>query len=118
MIFAVDFDGTIVSHDFPAIGEPTEKALAVLKELQTRGHQIILWTCRDGDYLQQAVDFLTERGFAPDAINDNIDGVSGFAERKVVADYYFDDRSFPAFSGWQSVYETFIKPFTKGGDLI
>lgn len=55
LIIAVDFDGTIVEHKYPAIGEEIPYAFVVLRELQEAGHKLILWTFRDGEYLNDAV---------------------------------------------------------------
>ena len=48
MIIAVDFDGTIVTHDYPRIGKPIPFAIDTLKKLQADGHQLILWSVREG----------------------------------------------------------------------
>ena len=46
-IIAIDFDGTIVTHQFPAIGAPLPHALRVLKRLSDRKISIVIWTFRD-----------------------------------------------------------------------
>ena len=51
MIIAVDFDGTIVEHEYPAIGKPIPFAIETLLHLQKDGHRLILWTVRRGDLL-------------------------------------------------------------------
>ena len=57
MTIAVDFDGTIVTHEYPNIGKPIPFAIETLKKLQQEGHhQLILWTCREVQYLQYAID--------------------------------------------------------------
>lgn len=71
MVIAVDFDGTIVEHKYPRIGKEIPFAIATLKRLQEEGHRIILWTVREGDLLQQAVDFCRERGLEFYAVNAN-----------------------------------------------
>ena len=43
---AVDFDGTIVEHQYPAIGKELLFAFETLRQLQKQGHQLILWTYR------------------------------------------------------------------------
>ena len=48
MTIAVDFDGTIVEHKFPAIGNELPFATHTLKTLQEKGHRLILWTYRCG----------------------------------------------------------------------
>ena len=45
LIIAVDFDGTCVTHDFPAVGKEIGAA-KVLKRLTDDGAQLILWTMR------------------------------------------------------------------------
>ena len=57
MIIAVDFDGTIVTDCYPDIGEPKEEIIQGLIEHQNAGDKIILWTCRTGAALMEAVDY-------------------------------------------------------------
>ena len=45
MVIAIDFDGTCVTHDFPAVGKDIG-AVPVLKMLVDSGHQLILYTMR------------------------------------------------------------------------
>ena len=97
MIIAVDFDGTIVRHKFPEIGEEIPNAINILKFFQGLGHQIIIWTCREEKYLNDAITFLNGRGFYPDAINENIIDLIEYSPRKIYADIYVDDRNFPSF---------------------
>lgn len=42
---SVDFDGTVVTHDFPKVGRDIG-AVPVLKDLIKEGHKIILFTMR------------------------------------------------------------------------
>ena len=63
MTIAVDFDGTIVTHEYPRIGKPIPFAIETLKRLQQEGHhQLILWTCREGELLQEAIDYCAAKG--------------------------------------------------------
>lgn len=95
MIAAIDFDGTIIEDDcYPGIGPERPYAIDVLRALQAHGHTLILWTCREGDELADAVRFLAERGVLPDAVNANAHGFERFG-RKPYADLYIDDRAFP-----------------------
>ena len=48
MIIAVDFDGTIVEHKYPAIGKEIPFAFETLRKLQTEHHKLILWSVREG----------------------------------------------------------------------
>lgn len=112
-IFAIDFDGTIVENGkYPNIGHILPYAIEVIKELQDNGHRIIIWTCREGRYQNEARWFLQEHGIIPDAINDNLLYVKqefGHDKRKVLADYYLDDRSWPPFLGWERFREFAIE---------
>jgi len=104
-IFAIDFDGTIVEDRFPEIGQLKPHAIRIMKRLQVAGNKIILWTCRpniygEREYLHEAIKFLWEQGFDPDAVNENIDKETKLGIPKVLADYYLDDKNFPPFDDW------------------
>ena len=93
---AVDFDGTLCESEWPNIGMAKRDMIDALLELQERGAVIILWTCREGKLLDQAVEWLAKQGLKPDYINDNAEYLVkkwGSNTRKVGADYYIDDRS-------------------------
>lgn len=90
-IIAVDFDGTLVEHEFPAIGRKVKGAFETLKRLQAMGHRIILWTMRSGDPLQEAVDFCRREGLQFDGINVNPWQSTWTTSPKVYAHAYIDD---------------------------
>ena len=62
MIIAVDFDGTIVEHRYPAIGNEIPFAIETLKRLSEERHRLILWSVREGKLLEEAVSFCSDRG--------------------------------------------------------
>lgn len=98
MIIAIDFDGTIASdkydHDGGAPGDELPGTIAVIKELQAAGHTLILWTCRGGEWLQQAVDWLAARDVVFDFVNEGAVAIGGdYWPRKIFAHIYVDDRS-------------------------
>ena len=64
-IIAIDFDGTIVEHKYPAIGAPIKGAIDTIKELQARGHRIILWTMRSGRELEKCCDLSSGKWYHP-----------------------------------------------------
>lgn len=107
MKIAVDFDGTIVEHKFPAIGEELLFAIETLKELQRQQHQIILWTFRSGKELDEAVEYCRQRGLEFYAVNKNYpeEIFDESMSRKVNADLFIDDRNIGGFLGWDVVYE-------------
>ena len=61
MTIAVDFDGTVVEHEYPKIGEERPHATEVLRKLMEDGHKLILWTVREGPLLDEAIDWCLSR---------------------------------------------------------
>lgn len=106
MTIAVDFDGTIVEHKYPAIGKEIPFATQTLKQLYADGHQLILWTYRAGSLLQEAVDFCTERGVTFYAVNKNFpeETYDDTVSRKILADMYIDDRNYGGLPDWGEIY--------------
>ncbi len=54
-IYAFDFDGTLCKEAFPNIGQPNRVMIQYVKRLKQNGNRIILWTCRYGERLEEAV---------------------------------------------------------------
>ncbi len=106
-IIAVDFDGTIVEHKYPAIGKEMLFAFATMRELQKKGHRLILWTIRTGDLLQEAVDYCKKNGVEFYAVNANYpeEIIDQNTSRKLNADVFIDDRSIGGFVGWSEVWQ-------------
>lgn len=97
-VIAIDFDGTLVSDEFPEIGEKNLHMFNTCKLLQAHGVKLILWTSRDNENLSAAIEYCKGEGLYFDAVNENIKEVRDmFANdtRKVYADLYIDDRSIP-----------------------
>ena len=105
---AVDFDGTIVEHKYPAIGKELPFAIHSLKTLQKKGHRLILWTYRAGEELAEAVEFCAQQGLEFYAVNKNYpeEKFSDNISRKILADIYIDDRNLGGIPGWTEIYQT------------
>ena len=109
---AVDFDGTIVEHQYPEIGKEKLFAFRTLKELEKKGARLILWTFRTGKELDEAVEFCRKNGIEFYAVNKNYpeeiqdDTIS----RKIDADIYIDDKNIGGFPGWSEIWQI-IFPF-------
>lgn len=71
MIIAVDFDGTLCESAYPSIGDVMPGAKKSLEELREKGHYIIIWTCRTGELLVNAINWLLEEGIPFDRVNDH-----------------------------------------------
>lgn len=95
-IIAVDFDGTLCSDCYPDIGKPNLPLIELLKALKREGCRIVLWTCRCGRELEQAVQWCEEFGLEFDKVNRNTDEILekyGSDSRKIYADVYIDDKA-------------------------
>jgi len=92
---AVDFDGTVVEHKFPDIGEDVEYAVVVLKKLIARDHRLILWTMRGDHYLDAAVDWFIEHDIELHGIQRN-PNQSWTNSPKAYANIYIDDAALGA----------------------
>jgi len=107
MRIAVDFDGTIVHHRYPDIGEEMPFAIETLKMLQAEQHQLILWSVREGKLLDDAVNWCRERGLEFYAVNrdypEEKDTHNNFS-RKLKADVWIDDRNIGGIPDWGTIY--------------
>lgn len=110
MTIAVDFDGTIVTHAFPEIGRPIPFAIQTLKKLQEEGHRLILWSVREGQLLDDAVEYCRNQGIEFYAVNSNypeevpIEAPSQ-ACRKLGVDMFIDDRNVGGLPEWGLIYK-------------
>lgn len=104
---AVDFDGTIVEHNYPAIGKEMLFAFATLKALQSKGHRLILWTFRIGKELDAAVNYCRENGIEFYAVNKNYpeEKLNSSIPRKLDVEIFIDDRNVGGFPGWSEVWQ-------------
>jgi hydroxymethylpyrimidine pyrophosphatase-like HAD family hydrolase len=107
MILAIDFDGTIVEHRYPAIGRIRPFAFETLKALQKKNHRIILWTHRSGNELDEAVSFCRENGLEFYAVNKNYpeEKWNEKDSRKILADIYIDDRNLGGLPSWGEIFK-------------
>lgn len=88
---AVDFDGTMVEHKYPDVGQPVPGAVNILLEAIKRGARIILWTMRSGPELLDAVQYMERAGIPLFGINTCPGQESWTASPKACADLYIDD---------------------------
>ena len=116
-VIAVDFDGTIVEHAYPKIGNEMLFAFATLKALQMKGHKLILWTFRDGQTLTEAVEYCKKNGVEFYAVNKNYpeEQFDLSMSRKINADIFIDDRNIGGFHGWDKIWQM-LHP--EGGDFL
>ena len=108
MIIAIDFDGTIVENRYPEIGAERPFAVETLKLLQQDRHRLVLWTCREGRLLDDALEWCRERGVEFYAANrdypeETTDNNPHFT-RKLKADMFIDDRNIGGLPDWGTIY--------------
>ena len=121
MIIAVDFDGTLVENRYPEIGQEIPFAVDTLKMLIRDHHRLILWTCREGQLLDDAVGWCRERGVEFYAVNrdypeETPDNNPQFS-RKLKADLFIDDRNLGGLPDWGTIYRM-IKQRHTWNDVI
>ena len=108
MIIAVDFDGTIVEHRYPDIGREIPFAIDTLKMLTKEGHRLILWSVREGDLLNEAVEWCRERGLEFYAVNKDYPeekpNDTNYS-RKLKVGMFIDDRNVGGLPDWGIIYK-------------
>ena len=108
MTIAVDFDGTIVEHRYPKIGEEIPFATETLKILAQERHKLILWTVREGELLEEAIEWCRQRGVFFYSVNKDYPeeekSHNGFS-RKLKADLCIDARNLGGLPDWGTIYQ-------------
>lgn len=110
MVIAVDFDGTIVEHRYPQIGEERPFATEILRKLIADRHRLILWTVRDGKLLEDAVKWCEERGVTFYAVNSERSAMFNEERNsnlscKLNADVFIDDCNIGGLPDWPTIYK-------------
>ena len=109
MIIAVDFDGTLhTGRCWPEIGNPAPHSVEMMQRLKQDGHFLIIWTCREGKYETEMVDWLAQWGIPYDRINNHIQDAAeafGYESRKIYADVYIDDHNLGGLPSWREIYD-------------
>jgi len=96
VVIAVDFDGVLCENQWPQIGPEKKGNIELAKYRKQAGAALILWTCRCGEQLDEAVAWCRERGLEFDAVNENLPervAFYGSESRKISADEYWDDKA-------------------------
>lgn len=106
-IIAIDFDGTIVNHEFPKIGKLKEHAKEAINTI-AKNNYVCIWTCRGGQYAIDACKFLNDNDIHFSYFNASpVDHVN-IGCRKIIADCYIDDRNIFARIDWNKIEKHFI----------
>jgi len=90
MIVAIDFDGTCVTHEYPAVGRDIG-AVPAIRAMLDRGDRIILFTMRSGIPLEEAVAWFDFNNISLYGVNENPDQGIWTSSPKPYANVYIDD---------------------------
>jgi len=96
MDIVIDFDGTCVTHEYPAIGKEIG-ATPVLRDLVDAGHRLILFTIRSNNKkknnhtLEDAVKWFQERDIPLFGIQTHPEQHLWTLSPKAYGDMYIDD---------------------------
>lgn len=108
MTIAIDFDGTIVTDKYPKIGSELPFATQTLRQLIADRHKLILWTVREGQLLDEAIEWCKKRGVEFYAINKDYPEEdkerNRHYSRKLKADLFIDDRGIAGLPDWGTIY--------------
>ena len=107
MIIAIDFDGTLVEHQYPEIGPLKPGAKEALLAFKKAGHKIAIWTCRGGEEERMVRIFLAQNDIPYDSVNSPVPG-SDLGTRKIYADVYIDDKGFRFDDNWDELRQLLI----------
>ncbi len=104
LYLAVDFDDTLcIRTEWGGAlrGRANNPVINLVRELKSRGWKIVLWTCRSGKTLEDAVKWCEEFNVPIDFVNENPEAVQWFRDQfniaindwspKIYADVYLDD---------------------------
>ncbi len=121
MTIAVDFDGTIVEHAYPRIGKEIPFATETLRQLIQDRHKLVLWTVREDELLQEAIDWCRERGVEFYAVNRDYPEEerekNNHFSRKLKVDIWIDDRNIGGLPDWGTIYRM-IREHLTWDDII
>jgi hypothetical protein len=114
-IYAIDFDGTVVTHEFPKVGKDVPYAVETLQKIVAHGGKLILWTmrsnhtsppefntelqhernpivqCDAGNYLDDAIKWFSDRQIPLWGTQRNPDQDKWTSSPKAYAHVYIDD---------------------------
>jgi hypothetical protein len=102
----LDFDGTIVEDKFPDIGESFSHAIQVLRRMADAGMILVLWTCREDEELEAALQFCYNHGInviTAAEYDMMMKGPLAKYRRKIPCDYYIENRTIYGEINWLDI---------------
>lgn len=92
-IIVLDFDGTVVRHEYPAVGEELPQCVNTLKQYVLWGARLILDTMRSGPELDEAVAWFVDRNIPLWGVGKNPEQHTWTKSTKVHGSVSIDDRN-------------------------
>ena len=98
MVFGIDFDNTIATHNYPFVGELIPMAKEVINTLVDNGHTVMLWTVRGNEAwdpegkinaMVNAIEFLEQNEIDVQYFNES--PIHPSSSPKQLVDYFIDD---------------------------
>ena len=100
-IIAIDFDGTITEESpYPITGKIRPDAARVIRRLKEE-YTCVLWTCRWGVDLVEALNILAYNNIVFDYVNQQPGGRND--SRKIRADIYIDNKGYGTVIDWKQI---------------
>jgi hypothetical protein len=90
MIIGIDFDGTCVTHEYPNVGKDIG-AVPILKALTKAGNQLILFTMRSDETLNDAVKWFEQHDIPLWGVNENPEQHTWTSSPKPHCNLFIDD---------------------------
>lgn len=108
-VVAIDFDGTVTKENlYPRIGDLRDGVVDAINTI-AKNNIVCIWTCREGKELNQAFNFLNQKNITFHYINASPYDKYNFKMRKIIADYYIDDRNIFADIDWKKIKQYFLE---------
>lgn len=95
MKIGIDFDGTVVTHEYPKVGKDIG-AVPVLKLFVSDGHKLILNTMRSGKELNDAIKWFKDNEIPLYGVGKDPDQEAWTSSNKCYAELYIDDAAYGA----------------------
>jgi hypothetical protein len=105
-VFAIDFDGTCVKHNYPEVGNDVG-AVPTLKRIVEEGGKLILWTMRSGPSLNDAINWFKKNNITLYSIQRNPTQDMWTSSPKAYAHVYIDDAAL----GCPLIYPSNERPY-------
>lgn len=108
-LIAVDFDGTIVDHKYPAIGALKPGVIEALTRFRALGFELIIFSCRGCKWYpelfppEQIARCFAEMKAFLDANQVPYDLIDDGSKGKPFADYYIDDKAIRFQDNWSAI---------------